>query len=84
MQVTVLRNPNLPEWGLPNYSADVREDAPVFSDVIKVQATDKDPDVRKASLINNKGTAYIGELISHGVLHLVFNFVFCGVSLTFI
>ncbi|VDH99244.1 protocadherin Fat 4, partial [Mytilus galloprovincialis] len=44
VQVTVLRNPNLPEWGLPNYSADVREDAPVFSDVIKVQATDKDPD----------------------------------------
>ena len=40
--ITVLRNPNLPSWQLPQYSAKVREDAPVLTEVLQVQATDKD------------------------------------------
>ncbi|KAJ8319080.1 hypothetical protein KUTeg_004171 [Tegillarca granosa] len=50
--ITVLRNQNGPQWSLPNYSAQIREDHPVDGSVINVLASDTDP----------------GDTISYGLL----------------
>lgn len=45
VEITVVRNPNPPSWGLPGYTASVREDATPISDVKQIQAVDLDPNV---------------------------------------